>query len=50
MTSIKGNSQTMSGYAPDDSVNDVLGLCPDLDQGVSELLDCLWWYLVALDA
>ena len=23
-------------------------LLPDLDQGVSELLDSLWWYLVAL--
>ena len=23
------------------------GLLPDLDQGISELLDILWWYLVA---
>ena len=31
---------TMSGHAPDESVNGVLGdLLPDLDQGITELLD-----------
>ena len=31
---------TMSGHAPDGTVDDVLGdLLPDLDQGISELLE-----------
>ncbi|KAJ8358599.1 hypothetical protein SKAU_G00151240 [Synaphobranchus kaupii] len=34
---------TMSGHAPDESADGVLGdLLPDLDQGISELLDSLW--------
>ncbi|CAB1444405.1 unnamed protein product [Pleuronectes platessa] len=37
---------TTSGHAPDESADGVLGdLLPDLDQGVSELLDSLWQYL-----
>ena len=35
-----------SGHAPDETVDGVLGdLLPDLDQGISELLDSLWCYL-----
>ena len=41
---------TTSGHAPDEIVDGVLGyLLPDLDQGISELLDSLWGYLVAAD-
>ncbi|KAJ8342163.1 hypothetical protein SKAU_G00320910 [Synaphobranchus kaupii] len=33
----------MSGHAPDESADGVLGdLLPDLDQGINELLDSLW--------
>ncbi|KAJ8345370.1 hypothetical protein SKAU_G00295630 [Synaphobranchus kaupii] len=42
---------TMSGHAPDETADGVLGdLLPDLDQGISELLDSLWRYLAAADA
>ena len=42
---------TTSGHTPDEMVDGVLGvLLPDLDQGVSELLDSLWSYLAAVDA
>ena len=42
---------TTSGHAPDEMVDDDLGdLLPDLDQGISELLDSLWHYLVVADA
>ena len=42
---------TTSGHATDDSADGVLGdLLPDLDQGISELLDSLWQYLVVSDA
>ena len=42
---------TMSGHAPDDSADGVLGeLLPDLDMDISELLDSLWLYLALLDA
>lgn len=40
----------LSGRAPDESADGVLGdFLPELDQGISELLDSLWGYLVALD-
>ena len=42
---------TTSGHAPDESADGVMGdLFPDLDQGISELLDSLWQYLAASDA
>lgn len=42
---------TTSGHALDEMADGVLGhLLPDLDQGISELLDSLWCFLVALDA
>ena len=41
---------TKSGHAPDESADDVLGdLLPDLDQGITELLDSLWRYMAASD-
>ena len=40
-----------SGHAPDESADSVLGdLLPDLDQGISELLDSQWLYLAVVDA
>ncbi len=42
---------TTSRHAPDEIMDGTLGdLLPDLDQGISELLDNLWCYLVAVDA
>ena len=41
---------TKSGHAPDEMTDEVLDLLPDLDQGISELLDSLWCYLAAVDA
>ena len=42
---------TTSGHALDETADGVLGdLLPDLDQGISELLDSLWRYLVVADA
>lgn len=36
---------TKSGHGLDESMNGVLGDLPDLDQGISEILDSLLWYL-----
>lgn len=42
---------TASKHAPDEIMDGTLGdLVPDLDQGISELLDNLCCYLVAVDA
>ncbi len=42
---------TTSRHALDEMADGVLGdLLPDLDQGISELLNSLWCYLAALDA
>lgn len=42
---------TTSGHATDEAADGVLGeLLPDLDQGISELLESLWLYLVVSDA
>ena len=43
--------KTTSGLSPDKSVNSVLqDRLPNLDQGIRELLDSLWWYLKVLAA
>ena len=42
---------TTSGHAPDESMGVAQGdLLSDLDQGIRDFLDYLWWYLAALDA
>ena len=42
--------QSMSEHAPDETADGVLGdLLPDLDQGISELLDSLWRYFAEVD-
>lgn len=39
---------TMSKHAPDETAYSVLGdILQDLDYSISELLDSLWYYLVA---
>ena len=45
------SSVTTSGHAPNESVDGGRGdLLPDLNQGITDLMDSLWWYSEVSDA